>query len=205
MAAQIDYYTFISSPWAYLGSKRFAAMTAKHKAKARIIPMGAAAVFDASGGLPLAKRPKQRQAYRLVELKRWSAFLGVKLVLQPSVFPLNEALAARLVIAARDGNDPAGEDDAIALAHRMMEALWAEERNIADPEILEEIINETGLDPAKLFAAAENAAVQAEYERGTQQAIDASVFGAPFYVLNGEPFWGQDRLEFLDRALAKAG
>lgn len=198
MPAQVDYYTFITSPWAYLGSQRFAAMAAKHKAEVRIIPMGAAAVFDASGGLPLAKRPKQRQAYRMFELKRWSAHLGIKLIPQPSVFPLNEALAARLVVAARDAGD-----DAITLAHTMMQALWADERNLADPEILEEIINEAGLDPAKLFAAAETPAVQAEYERGTQQAIEASVFGAPFYVVDGEPFWGQDRLDFVERKLAK--
>lgn len=199
MVAQIDYYVFITSPWAYLGSKRFEAIAAKHNAKVNIIPMGALAVFDASGGLPLAKRPKQRQAYRLVELKRWSEHLGIKLILQPSVFPLNEALAAKLVVAARDAGD-----DAISLAHAMMQALWADERNLADPEVLEEIITEAGLDPAKLFKAAETGAVQTEYDRGTQQAIDTGVFGAPFFVLNGEPFWGQDRLEFVDRALAKA-
>jgi 2-hydroxychromene-2-carboxylate isomerase len=202
MAARIDYYTFISSPWAYLGSQRFAAMAAKYRAKVNIIPMGAAAVFDASGGLPLAKRPKQRQAYRLFELKRWSEHLGIKLIPQPSIFPLNEALAAKLVVAARDSSSVGGED-AITLAHTMMQALWADERNLADPEILEEIINEAGLDPAKLFAAAETPAVQAEYERGTQQAIDAGVFGAPFFVIDGEPFWGQDRLDFVERKLAK--
>lgn len=196
MTTQVDYYVFITSPWAYLGSRRFADIAAKHRAEVNIIPMGAAAVFDASGGLPLAKRAKQRQDYRLFELKRWSAHLGIKLILQPSVFPLNEALAARLVVAAREAGD-----DAITLAHAMMQALWADERNLADPEILEEIINEAGLDPARLFAAAETPAVQAEYERGTRQAIEAGVFGAPFFVIDGEPFWGQDRLDFVERKL----
>lgn len=199
MAVQVDYYVFISSPWAYLGSQRFAAMAKQHGAQVKIIPMGAAAVFDASGGLPLAKRPKQRQAYRLFELKRWSAHLGLPLTLQPKCFPVNEALAARLVIAARE----AGED-AITLAHAMMKALWAEDRDIGDADVLEEIVTECGLDPAKLFAAAESAAVQAEYEGGTRQAIDAAVFGAPFYVIDGEPFWGQDRLDFVERKLAQA-
>lgn len=199
MAKTVDYYVFLASPWAYLGSRRFADIARRHGASIRIIPMAAAEVFPVSGGLPLAKRAPQRQAYRIVELKRWRAFLDVPLNLQPSFFPMNEALAARLVIAARE----AGQD-AVGLAHAMMRAVWAEDRNIADPEILEQIITETGLDPAKLFAAAESDAVQAEYARGTQQAIDANVFGAPSYVIDGEIFWGQDRLDFVDRALAKA-
>lgn len=204
MPAQIDYYTFIASPWAYLGSKRFEAIAAKHKATVRIIPMNAADVFPATGGLPLAKRAKQRQDYRLHELRRWSEYLGVKIIPLPKPFPLSDALAGKLVVAARDA-DGGGNDDAIRLAHRMMEALWTEERDLADPEVLEEIINEVALDPAKLFAAAETETVQAEYARGAQQAIEAGVFGAPFFVLNGEPFWGQDRLDFVDRALAKLG
>lgn len=199
MAKTVDYYVFLASPWAYLGSQRFADIARRHGAAVRIIPMAAAEVFPVSGGLPLAKRAPQRQAYRIVELKRWREFLGVPLNLQPSFFPMNEALAARLVIAARE----AGQD-AVGLAHAMMRAVWAEDRNIADAEVLEQIVTETGLDPAKLFAAAESDAVQAEYARGTQQAIDANVFGAPSYVIDGEIFWGQDRLDFVDRALAKA-
>ncbi|WP_374302323.1 2-hydroxychromene-2-carboxylate isomerase [Ferrovibrio sp.] len=199
MAKIVDYYVFLASPWAYLGSRRFAEIAKRHGASIRIIPMAAAEVFPVSGGLPLAKRAPQRQAYRIVELKRWREFLGVPLNLQPSFFPMNEALAARLVIASRE----AGQD-AVGLAHAMMHAIWAEDRNIADPDVLEQIVTECGLDPAKLFAAAESDAVQAEYARGTQQAIEANVFGAPSYVIDGEIFWGQDRLDFVDRALAKA-
>ncbi|MCW0233673.1 MAG: 2-hydroxychromene-2-carboxylate isomerase [Ferrovibrio sp.] len=201
MAAQIDYYTFISSPWAYLGSRRFAAMAAKYGARVKITPMAPLMVFEATGGLPLGKRSQQRQDYRFVELERWRSHLGVKLNLRPAGFPVNETLAGKLVVAARDDG---GNDAAIALAHAMMQALWAEERNIADPENLEEILNEAGLDPARLFAAADSDTVQAEYERGTRQAIAAGAFGAPFYVVDGEPFWGQDRLDFVERKLAAA-
>jgi 2-hydroxychromene-2-carboxylate isomerase len=200
MVAHIDYYTFLASPWAYLGSKRFEAIAARHKATVRIIPAGAARVFGESGGLPLAKRPPQRRAYRDVELKRWREFLNMPLHLMPSSFPVDESLAARLVIAARNHGA-----DAVGFAHTIMRSIWAEDRNIADPETLEEIIVESGLDPAKLFKAADSDAIRADYDAGTQQAIDAQVFGAPTYMLNGEPYWGQDRLDFLDRALAKLG
>lgn len=198
--AHIDYYTFLASPWAYLGSKRFEALAAKHKASVRIVPASALKVFGESGGLPLAKRPPQRRSYRDVELTRWRDYLNIPLHLMPTSFPVDESLAARLVVAARDGGD-----DGIALAHGVMRAIWADDRNIADPDVLEEVIVEAGLDPAKLFKAAETDAVKAAYEGGTQEAIDAQVFGAPTYVLNGERFWGQDRLDFLDRALAKLG
>ncbi|MFN4309738.1 MAG: 2-hydroxychromene-2-carboxylate isomerase [Ferrovibrio sp.] len=198
MAKQIDYYVFLASPWAYLGSQRFAEIAKRHGAAIRIIPMAAAEVFPVSGGLPLAKRAPQRQAYRIVELKRWREYLGMPLNLQPSFFPIDEALAARLVIAARESGA-----DAVALAHAVMRAVWAEDRNISDPDVLEEIVTECGLDPTRLFAAAEEEVVKAEYGRGTRQAIDANVFGAPSYVVDGEIFWGQDRLDFVDRRLAR--
>ncbi|WP_300295355.1 2-hydroxychromene-2-carboxylate isomerase [Ferrovibrio sp.] len=198
MAKRIDYYVFLASPWAYLGSQRLTEIAKRHGAEMRIIPMAAAEVFPVSGGLPLAKRAPQRQAYRIVELKRWRDFLGMPLNLQPQFFPMNENLAARLVIAARDAGL-----DAVGLAHAMMRAVWAEDRNIAEPEVLEEILTECGMDPAKLFAAAETDGIKAEYARGTQQAVEANVFGAPSYVIDGEIFWGQDRLDFVERRLAR--
>lgn len=199
MAVHIDYYVFISSPWAYLGSARFAALAKTYHADVTIIPMAPLALFDATGGLPLAKRAQQRQDYRWVELERWRKHLGITLNLRPKGFPTNEATAGKLVTAAREAH---GNDKAIALAHAMMRGLWAEERDIANTDDLTQIITENGLDAAKLFAAIETPALVAEYERGTQQAIAAGAFGAPFYVIAGEPFWGQDRLDFVERKLA---
>jgi 2-hydroxychromene-2-carboxylate isomerase len=199
MAAKIDYYVFLSSPWTYFGSERFAAMAKKYGAEVTITPMMPLALFDATGGLPLAKRAQQRQDYRFAELERWRRHLGMKLNLRPKFFPVNEALAGRLLVAVRDS---LGTDAAIGFANAVLRGLWAEERNIADPEDLEQIITECGFDPAALFAAAESDAVKAEYEGGTQKAIAAGAFGAPFFVVDGEPFWGQDRLDFVERKLA---
>jgi 2-hydroxychromene-2-carboxylate isomerase len=200
MVAKIDYYTFISSPWAYLGSERFAALAAKYNATVTIIPMAPLTLFDATGGLPLLKRAQQRQDYRFVELERWRSHLGVPLNLRPKGFPTNETLAGKLVVAARD---TAGNDAAIKLAHAAMRGLWAEERDIAALADLKQIADACGLDGTLLLAATETPDNQAEYERGTQQAIKAGAFGAPFYVIEGEPFWGQDRLEFVERKLAQ--
>jgi 2-hydroxychromene-2-carboxylate isomerase len=199
--AHVDYYFTPVSPWAYLGAPRFNAMVEKYRADVRVMPVDLGRVFSTSGGLPLAKRPVQRQAYRMMELKRWRDFLGLPLNLQPKGFPTDPALASRLIIAARLD----GQKDALALSYALGRAVWAEERNIGDAETLEEIVTECGFDPAKLFAAADSATVAEAYETDTQKAMEMQVFGAPTYVLNGELFWGQDRLDFLERALAKAG
>ncbi len=200
MTAKIDYFVFLGSPWAYLGSQRFAAIAKKHNAAVRVIPMEAASVFSTSGGLPLAKRAPQRQAYRLVELARWRDFLNMPLNLHPQHFPKPEAAAARLVIAARERGE-----DALGLAHAVMRAVWAEERDITDADVLNTILRENGFDVAALNAAAGGDDVAAAYAKGTEQANAAQVFGAPSYVFDGEIFWGQDRLDFLDRALARKG
>ncbi|MEK9969305.1 MAG: 2-hydroxychromene-2-carboxylate isomerase [Ferrovibrio sp.] len=201
MASRIDYYVFLSSPWTYFGSERFTAMAKKYQADVTIIPMMPLALFDATGGLPLAKRAQQRQDYRVAELERWRTHLGIKLNLRPKFFPVNDTQAGRLLVAVRDS---AGTDTAMTFANAVLRGLWAEERNIADPDDLKQIITECGLDSAKLFATADSDAVKTEYERGTQQAIAAGAFGAPFFIVDGEPFWGQDRLDFVERKLAAA-
>lgn len=195
--AHIDYYFTPVSPWAYLGSLRFIEIVKRHGASVRVMPVDLGKVFATSGGLPLAKRPPQRQAYRLMELKRWRDFLDMPLVLQPRTFPVDAGLASRLIIAARE----AGQDT-LFFSHLLGRAIWAEERNIADPDILEEIVTEAGLDPAPLFRAADGDAVKAAMQADTDRAIAANVFGAPTYVIDGELFWGQDRLDFVERALA---
>ena len=198
MAAHIDYYLSLNSPWTYLGAARFEAMVKRHGASVAVLPIDFGQVFPQSGGLPLAKRAPQRQAYRLVELARWHDHLGLPLNLKPKFFPANENLGARLVTAARESGR-----DAMTLAHAILRALWAEERDTGDAETLRQIVTSCGLDPKPLFAAAETEAIKAAYQAGTDKALATQVFGAPSYVIDGEIFWGQDRLEFLDRSLAK--
>jgi 2-hydroxychromene-2-carboxylate isomerase len=196
----IDYYLFVNSPWTYLGHKRFADIARAAGARIRVRPMDAAKVFPVSGGLPLAQRPKQRQAYRIFELKRWRDYLGVPLNIHPKYFPSPTDTAARMVVAASDDAAPAAAFD---LAGRLLAAVWTEERNIADEPTLIAIANEAGLDGAALLASARSDATAARYAAYTQEAIDRQVFGAPTYFYRDEPFWGQDRLDFLQRALAR--
>lgn len=197
MPRTIDYYFAPQSPWTYLGHARLCALLARTGAEVRVLPVDLGGVFPVSGGLPLAKRAPQRQAYRLVELQRFSSWLGLPLHLQPRFFPVSGDAAARLIIAV-DRHD--GSAAALRLAGAVMSAVWAQQRDIADTAVLAELLAEQGL-AAERLAAASDAAVQARYAAHTQQAIDAGVFGAPSYVLDGEIFWGQDRLDFLERRL----
>lgn len=200
MSKVIDYYVFVNSPWTYLGHRRFVEIAHAAGASIRVRPMDAAKVFPVSGGLPLAQRPKQRQAYRIFELKRWREHLGVPINIQPKYFPTPTDLAAKMVVAANDDSAPAR---ALDLLGRFLAAVWAEERNIGDETTLAAIAGEAGLDGAALIARAKSAETQARYDAYSQEAIDRQVFGAPTYFYRDEPFWGQDRLDFLQRALAR--
>ena len=198
MAKHVDYYVSLNSPWTYLGARRFEAMAKKHGADVTIWPVDFGSVFAVSGGLPLPKRAPQRQAYRMMELKRWRDQLGVKTTLEPKFFPANEVPAAKCVIALREQGRMA---DAIKLAHAVLTALWAEEKNTGDPATLKAIIASCGLDPEAVIAASEAAALADKREAYTKHAIAQGVFGAPSFVIDGEIFWGQDRLDFVDRKL----
>jgi len=203
MSKVIDYYLTLISPWAYLGSQRFAEIAKRHGAEVRVKPVNFGEIFPRTGGLPPAKRAPERQAYRLVELKRWSEHLGMPIHLQPKYFPATEALAARLVIAAGETGGRPLELAPLKLAGAFGKAVWEQERDIGDAATCEAIAKETGHDAAALLAKAEEAAIQEKHAALTEEAVSRGVFGAPSYVYKDEIFWGQDRLDFLDRALAK--
>lgn len=198
MTKTIDYFFSANSPWMYLGHERFVAIARKAGAHVNVKPMDSAKVFAASGGLPLAQRPKQRQAYRLMELKRWRDHLGIAINLEPKFFRVPTESAARLIIAA-DRKDL----NALALTGFIGKAVWEEERDISEPETLKAIAAEHGRNAKLLWEAAQSDETKAIYDAYTQEAIDRQVFGAPTYIYKDELFWGQDRLDFLERALAR--
>ena len=195
----IDYYLSPGSPWTYLGHARFSEICKKHGATPSVKPADFGVIFPKSGGLPLPKRAPQRQAYRMMELKRWRDQLGVKLNLEPKFFPADEMPAAKCVIALRELSRMA---DAIKLAHGVLAALWAEDKNTGDPATLREIITGCGIDADLVLKSSEAPGMAEKRESYTKFAIDRGVFGAPSFVIDKEIFWGQDRLDFVDRKLA---
>jgi 2-hydroxychromene-2-carboxylate isomerase len=199
MPKSCEYFFAPQSPFAYLGHARFVALAKAHGARVELRPCDIGKVFSVTGGLPLAQRAPQRQAYRLAELKRWSTFLQLPLNLHPKFFPVPSDAAAKLIIACQLAH---GTDTALALAGALMQAVWVDEKNIADGDTLVGLACQFELDGKQLLKSSETPSIQAEYDRNTEAAIDAGVFGAPWFVISGEGYWGQDRLDFVDRALA---
>ncbi len=197
MKQSIDYFFAPQSPWTYLGHARFAALAAHADCAVRVLPVDFAKVFAVSGGLPLRQRAAQRQAYRLVDLRRSADHAQLPLNLHPRHFPVQGDDAARLIIAVDMADGP---DAAMRLTAGVLSAVWADERDIADRAVLGELLARNQLDATRLVQSCE-ASVQQRYASDTQAAIDAGVFGAPSYCVGGEIFWGQDRLDFLQRKL----
>lgn len=191
----IEYFYSLSSPWAYLGGPRLHAIAARHGVGIDHRPI---TVLEENGGIRLRTRPDARQRYHALELDRWRQHLGMKLNLAPKFYPTDPKPAALLVIAARRmGKNPG------ALSHALLRALWAEESDYADDATLARIAGAQGFDGAALLAAARTAEAEAEWRNNRAEAIARGCFGTPNFIWRGEIFWGQDRLEFLDRAIAR--
>jgi 2-hydroxychromene-2-carboxylate isomerase len=196
----ITYYLTLNSPWSYLGSAKFAALAKRYGHTVDIKPAKFGVIFPQTGGLPLPKRAPARQAYRLMELKRWRDVREMPINIQPAHFPSDEMPGTRLVIAAKlQGKD------AHRLATELGRALWEREENLADETTMRAAAERAGLDfDAVRKAAPPDSELDALHDSFTNEALSRGVFGAPTYVLeSGEFFWGQDRLDLLERELAK--
>jgi 2-hydroxychromene-2-carboxylate isomerase len=198
MPVTIDYYISLNSPWTYMGSALLAEVARRNGATVNVKPAKFHAIFEQTGGLPLPKRSPQRRAYRLMELKRWREVRDIPLILQPKNSPSDDLAATRLVIAAKlQGKD------AHRLATEFGRAIWERDEPLGDPDVMAAAGKRAGIDIAAVKASAPpDAELDRLYEQYTQEGLAANVFGAPSYVLpSGEFFWGQDRLELLERAL----
>ncbi len=194
--AQIDYFFSPVSAFTYLAGTRLEAVAARHGATVAYRPLDIVALFGRTGGSPVAERHPSRQEYRLQDLRRWSAVLGLPLNLRPAFWPVNQAPASYAIIAGQS----AGGGDLAGLAHGFARAVWAEDRNIADDGVVRDILGAHGFDPAiadrGMLAGAET------YAANLEEAVGRGVFGAPFYIAGSERFWGQDRLDHLDLHLS---
>ena len=196
MSRQLDYYFVINSPWSYLAARQLGGIVERTGANLRLKPVLLPTLFAATGGQPLRDRAPARQAYRLQELARWSQWLDVPMTLQPTHFPVDESLAVGAVLAAID----AGQD-ALPLTVALGKALWTDDRNLADEAVVRDVLAATQR-LARLLDDARGAQHATTLAANTDDAIRANVFGVPSCVIGDAVFWGQDRLDFVERALA---
>lgn len=193
----IDYYFATISPYTYLAGMRLEEIAAKHGATITYKPVDILQQFARTGGQPPKDRHISRQEYRAQELPRQAKKLGMAFNLKPAHWPTNMAPSSYALIAAQN----AGGGDLGALTHAFTRAVWAEEKNIAEDDVIRECLAAAGFDPALaesgLLEGAET------YAQNLEDAVNAGAFGAPFYAVDdGARFWGQDRLEDLDLHLS---
>lgn len=199
MPHTIECFYVLSSPWMYLGGPKLQDIVRRNNARLVLRPYEWLVVTAATGGISLRTRPQPRQDYHALELDRWRRHLGMKLNLKPKFYPTDNRAAARMVIAAQ-----ARGLDAMMLSHAILRALWAEDQDIREPAVREAVAGASGFDGAALRAAEDAPETIEAFNRNSADAIARGVFGSPTYVFRGEMFWGQDRLDFLDRALMQA-
>jgi 2-hydroxychromene-2-carboxylate isomerase len=196
MPRTIDYWFSLASPWAFLGHQPFLDLAKAHDVAVHYRPVDLGDVFPHTGGLPLPKRHPARQRYRILELQRWREARGVALKIHPKHWPFPVATANRSIIAvAEAGADPG------RYTRRTFEGIWVEDRDLGDEAVLVALLNECGHDGAKMLESAKSDAIGAIYAANAATAVDSNVIGSPCYVLDGEVFWGQDRLGLLENAL----
>ena len=199
---EISCFYSLSSPWAYFAGPKQQDIVRRHHVRLVLKPYDFQEVAPRTGGVPLRTRPEPRRTYHALELDRWRKYLGMPLQLAPKHYPADGKPAGWnkppgwMVIAAQERGL-----DAPRLSHALLRALWAEERDTSDQKVRIAVADENGLPGAELAAAELSAPVQALYKAYSDEAERLGIFGAPTYVLDGERFWGQDRLDFLDRAL----
>ena len=195
--AHIDYFFSTLSPYAYLAGTRLEEVAAKHGATITYKPLDVVALFGRTGGTPPKERHPSRQQLRAQELTRQSKKLGLPLNLQPAFWPTNGAPSSYAIIAAQN----AGGGDLGKLAHGFLRAVWAEDKDIAQDDVVRAMLADAGFDPALadsgLLSGAE------AYAANLEEAALRGVFGAPFYITDyDQRFWGQDRIGDLDLHLA---
>lgn len=199
MSKTIDYYFTSISPFTYLGHSLLLQTSEETQADICYKPVILGQIFGVNGTLPLPERPKSRQTYRLVELKRWSIKRTLPLNLQPAFFPTNPGLADKCIIALQESGINAGE-----FAGRAMAACWSLDKNVSDETVIHNILTELNLDAMATIEQAKSDKIQSIYEANTAEAIEKEVLGVPAYYFDEEQFWGQDRLELLKDELNNA-
>ena len=192
----IDYFMSPSSPWTYLGSKLFAQFVSESGRQVNVYPVDFGQIFSVSGGLPLPKRAPQRQAYRLLELKRWKQRRNSTMKIEPSNFPSTKNISSLAIIAVRELGS-----DALLFSNSILAALWEDDRNIDDPEVIKDICKTGGLNPEEIIDRALSKENEQIFQDNTEYAIRNGIFGAPTYLIDGELFWGQDRFDFVSEKL----
>lgn len=197
---RVDFFYDFSCPYAYLAHTQIEAVCARAGAELAWRPMLLGGVFQAVGTVqvPFASMSTSKARHNAFDMMRWADHFGVPLSMPPT-HPNRTVLALRATIAADEAAIPRASKALFA-------AYWVLGRDVSQPAVVREALDGTGLDGAALVARAEDAAIKAALRTRTAEAVAHGVFGAPAFVItapgvSGDLYWGQDRLDFVEKAL----
>ena len=196
MSKEVDYYVSLASPYTYMGGRRLPEIIESTGAAFHIKPVIGSQLLAATGGLPVPKRHPARLAYRLVELERWKRHWSIPMNIEPNFFPVDDGKAAHMVIAAQQLGQ-----DAITLSNAFLACVWETEQDISDLSVLITAADQAGFDGQALAERIDADDLAAIHQANTDEAIEHEVFGMPWFIHDGVPYWGQDRIRFLTKAL----
>ena len=196
MSKDVDYYVSLASPYTYMGGRRLPEIIESTGAAFHIKPVIGSQLLAATGGLPVPKRHPARLAYRLVELERWKRHWSIPMNIEPKFFPVDDGKAAHMVIAAQQLGQ-----DAITLSNAFLACVWEAEQDISDLSVLITAADQASFDGQALAERIDADDVTATLQSNTDEAIEHEVFGMPWFIHDGVPYWGQDRIRFLTSAL----
>ena len=199
MPTPLEFHFDFSSPYGYLGSEKIEALAARHGRAVEWRPMLLGAAFKATGSQPLTTIPIKGD-YTKRDLPRSARFHRVELRM-PDRFPIATQNPARIVVWQRE-RDP---HRVAALVHALYRAYFVANRDISDPDVAADVAARAGIDRAAARAAIDDPAVKDALRRDVDAALAKGVFGSPFVFADGEPFWGIDRFDQIDRWLAEGG
>ncbi|MCR9254567.1 MAG: 2-hydroxychromene-2-carboxylate isomerase [Alphaproteobacteria bacterium] len=200
----VDYYYSTRSSFTYLGAARLNALAAEHGFTLNHRPIILSITMPPIGGRPFGERPPMLQNYATLDLMRWADHLGIPVQREPVFHDGPVELPSGIVIAGQRAARRGEEGDVDRLSLLVLKALWGDDRDIADPTVISALCTEAGYgDPDALISEALSDGVQAELARNCREAVIRGVIGAPTYFIANEPFYGQDRLDFVARAMAR--
>ena len=203
MASPIEFWFDFSSPFGYLASERIESIAAKHNRDVAWHPMLLGAVFKVTGGAPLTEAPMKGE-YSIMDMRRSAREHDIPFT-HPERFPIGAVAACRATLWLQNHEDDAHAARSTDLAHALFRAYYADGRDISELATVLDIAEGLGLDRAELEAALGDPALKDALRQAVERAIGRGVFGSPTFAVDGEMFWGNDRLEMLDRWLASGG
>jgi len=194
VSSAIEFYFDFSSPYSYIASERIEALAARTARPLQWRPLLLGAVFKATGGAPLTEVAGPKARYAIRDFARAAAFVGVP-YRHPTTFPVGAVAASRAVLWLQREHSP----HSVAYVHAVFRALFVHDRNVGDATVALDIAQSLGIDKARLAAGVQEDAIKNALRVEVEQAIARGVFGAPTIFVDGEMFWGHDRLDHVER------